>query len=121
MTKAIRASPNDNNGIVSLGDDCLGSLASITEKESTLDSRPSRSSGGLEDGGCLRRRAIVFRGVVAGGATLTSHVFDANEKYVIEICLLQLLYSYTSEIRSKNCLTVPESTSGRVSTSRSTT
>lgn len=77
-------SPNDNDLIVSLGDDCLSSLASIIEKESTLDSRPSRSSGGLEDGETLRRRAIGFCGVVAsvgrGNAeALKSHVFDANE------------------------------------------
>jgi hypothetical protein len=68
---AVRASPDDNKRN---RDDCLSSSASIADKVSTPDSRPSRSSDGLEreicswddgEGQTLRGRAIVLCGVVS--------------------------------------------------------
>jgi hypothetical protein len=64
---AIRARPKDNKWHRA---DCLSSSVSIADEASTPDSRPSRSSYGLEseicsldDGGTLRGRAIVLCGV----------------------------------------------------------
>jgi hypothetical protein len=74
---AIRASPKDNKWRKG---DCLSPSVSMADEASTPDSRPSRSSDGLEseicsldDGGTLKGRAIVLCGVVST---------DGNEKFV---------------------------------------